>query len=885
MAAMTVVVAALSCTNLDEVNQRLDLLEQRVTTLEDAVGALQKAYNDGKIITAVTPLSDNSGWTIRFSDDTTITLSHGNDGNNGADGTDGITPLIRIDADGYYYVSYDLGLTYARLLDTLGQPVKANGEKGDKGEKGDTGAQGEKGEQGEKGDTGAQGEKGEQGEKGDTGAQGEKGDKGDKGDSGAQGEKGDTGAQGEKGTDGISVRIAVSDDGYYTIETYRQETPDDVIDRIVTPYAANPQHLIRTIEEDRRTHAITITMSDGEQYVFAKTWEQPTSIALLSTRTLKLAKGYFTTIEFRVNPSTAQFDYDITSETCQIQLDRIGPAAEARRSNTTRASYVTEPEHYRLAIVSSVSDGQGGIKEGQYKATIQDLSTSDGYDDNVALVITMPHPENAERTLQVSSDAFRVKRSGALLTEFGFRQVHNSNKVVSDVIVTPDQSNIVFTSPMILSQKDLVATWETNGEHVYVGDIEQHSGISRNDFSKPVRYRVVSTNGETNFYTVTVSVTGLPVVTVDAPVTYIPRNSWTTDVKVTLRDTTGATLLSTTADIHGHGNSTWASGAPKRSYAIKLQKKAEMLDMPKHKRWLLLASYYDQTLLRNKIAFELARQIGLEWTPSGRHVELVLNGEYMGNYFLCEHIKIDENRLKLHELTSYDTEGEAVTGGYLMEIDRNFDEQAKFRSATYDFPYMFKQPDSDDIVPQQTAYMQAFIDTLEATLADDARLAQREYAQHLDIESYINWWLVYELASNNEPIQGPFSCYCYKDRMDKLKAGPVWDFDLYSFDPRRAKAWSAKQSLYFPRLFTDPVFVKRVKERWAEIQPVISAFPDYVRTESEKVRRSAAVNTELWPSPYRVNGDERLTHQEATERLIQGFNTKAEWLQTRIQQL
>ena len=71
--------------------------------------------------------------------------------------------------------------------------------------------------------------------------------------------------------------------------------------------------------------------------------------------------------------------------------------------------------------------------------------------------------------------------------------------------------------------------------------------------------------------------------------------------------------------------------------------------MPKHKRWVLLANWMDRTLLRNDVAFEMARRV-MDWAPRGQFVELYLNGVHQGNYYLCEQIKVDKNRVNIDEL-------------------------------------------------------------------------------------------------------------------------------------------------------------------------------------------------------------------------------------------
>ena len=71
--------------------------------------------------------------------------------------------------------------------------------------------------------------------------------------------------------------------------------------------------------------------------------------------------------------------------------------------------------------------------------------------------------------------------------------------------------------------------------------------------------------------------------------------------------------------------------------------------MPPHRRWVLLANYLDRTLLRNHLAFFLEGAEGntSAWTPRGQFVELILNGEHLGNYYLCEKISVGDNRIDL----------------------------------------------------------------------------------------------------------------------------------------------------------------------------------------------------------------------------------------------
>ena len=123
--------------------------------------------------------------------------------------------------------------------------------------------------------------------------------------------------------------------------------------------------------------------------------------------------------------------------------------------------------------------------------------------------------------------------------------------------------------------------------------------------------------------------------------------------------------------IRGRGNSTWER-APKKPFKIKLEKKADVLGLGENKHWVLLANYFDQTLIRDRITAWLGDEIGLGFTPRGVPVDLVLIGDeygaqYLGSYYLSENVRVDKNRLQIEELNEDDTDPATITGGYLIQ--------------------------------------------------------------------------------------------------------------------------------------------------------------------------------------------------------------------------
>ncbi len=458
--------------------------------------------------------------------------------------------------------------------------------------------------------------------------------------------------------------------------------------------------------------------------------------------------------------------------------------------------------------------------------------------------------------------------STTTLTSFSFLKENNPEGVLKDVDAVIINNEIRITTPYI-SKPQLKATFESEAEKVLVNGQEQVSGVTINDFSSPVTYKIVSAKGKEKEYTVTLSYSGLPVVIIETPnKATIPSKyeDWLENATITILNPDGTEDYAGTTSIRGRGNSTWSY--PKKPYALKLDKKAEILGMPKHKRWVLLANWMDRTLLRNRVALQIALSTDMAWNSHGEFVDVILNGNHIGNYYLCEHIKVDKNRVNIHELSDEDTDG-----GYIMELDINYDEPYKFKSAIQGLPYMFKDP--DEVNGAQFSFMQNYIHTLEASLHNDKELAAGKFMEYMDMDSFIDWWFVHELTDNWEPNH-PKSTYMYKDKGGKLFAGPAWDFDWETFCS--PTGYTMKDALYYPRLFKSAAFVARVKERWKLLKPEFEKIPAFIESEATRITPSEKMNHAMWPITQTVNGDENLTFQEAVQRIKSVYEQKVKWL-------
>lgn len=336
-------------------------------------------------------------------------------------------------------------------------------------------------------------------------------------------------------------------------------------------------------------------------------------------------------------------------------------------------------------------------------------------------------------------------------------------------------------------------------------------------------------------------------------------------------------------EIRGRGNSTWEFD--KKPYALKFPSKTSVLGMPKHKRWVLLANTMDRTMMRNRVAYRVAEQTSLAWTPRTEYVEVVLNGEHIGNYLLAEQIRIDKNRINITEMDATDTSGDAVTGGYVYEMDFHFDNVNQWWTPQ-GFPSSIKFPDEEDIVPAQIEWGKNYFNEVEGVLfGSNFKSPTEGYAKYIDAQSFVDYWLVYEICINHE-LANPGSVYMHKDRGGKLTAGPIWDFDwgtfAYKASPQARGKLFMMGAIWYRRLFEDPAFKQLAKERWQALYPKFKAIEDFIEEQYAYLGESAKLNFAIWDPTTTgnisglANGDEHLSFDEAYRRFYDFYVDRIE---------
>lgn len=258
-------------------------------------------------------------------------------------------------------------------------------------------------------------------------------------------------------------------------------------------------------------------------------------------------------------------------------------------------------------------------------------------------------------------------------------------------------------------------------------------------------------------------------------------------------------LLQDTAGIRLRGNT--STQFPKKPYRLKFAHKQRVLGSPaKAKNWALINNYSDKTLMRNIVAFHISETFGMPYTPFCKAVDLFFNGEYKGCYQLADKIEVKKGRVNIQEMDSADIAGEALTGGYLFEMnDQGLYEKNWIRSSRNVW-VVLHCPDPDEMVPEQKAYIRNFYQDME-NAAYAASASDTTWRQYIDYSTFSRHFLINQLCGN---IDIYWSMYMYKQRGDqKAYSGPVWDFDLAFDNDYRAYPTSQQTDfLYGPGYLT-----------------------------------------------------------------------------------
>ena len=522
---------------------------------------------------------------------------------------------------------------------------------------------------------------------------------------------------------------------------------------------------------------------------------------------------------------------------------------------------------YMIAVNNSVND-QGCVNFG-FQHLVEVLH----------LKITMPDAGAYSKVEVRTSGGFN--NEGAFSLQDGVVSPQKAVGVqtlnLEDVTLTED--NKILEVYMVIPPVDLT-------EETLIAKVFKEDGKTYTAILKSRQYETGGFYNQERAAVADLESTGLPVVSLFTPNGVdITSKDYYLESLMSFVNTDGSETFADSTNLKGRGNSTW--GCPKKPYAIKFDKKKSLLNLPEDKSWVLLANYYDATLLRNDLAFYIGEKMStLDWTPHYQQVDLMLNGQYKGIYQLGEKVKIAKKRVNVGD------------DGFVLEIDAKAGaDEITFTTTHLPQPVNIKDPEVE-VNDENYNYVKTYVtDAENALYSENFTDTEEGWQKYMDMDSFVEWYLINEIAKNNDAIFYT-SCYMNLKRGKKLKMGPLWDFDVAFggyWDNERGRTianvpenFYIKGASWYSRLFQDPAFVAKVKERFNEIYANRQQIYDHIDANAAKIKAKIYEENKIWGCQTATSASEdevKAAYQEKVDYLKTWIETRLTWLNENINAL
>lgn len=362
----------------------------------------------------------------------------------------------------------------------------------------------------------------------------------------------------------------------------------------------------------------------------------------------------------------------------------------------------------------------------------------------------------------------------------------------------------------------------------------------------------------------------------------LPLITITTQTPLNAREKVGAMMKTVGYEgaigIKLRGNSSLSFNQKKYTFETRNENGKDsvvsLLGLPAHSKWVLLAPYNDVSMMRDPLAFQLWRDMG-HWGPRTVMCELMMDGEYRGIYILAEAIKRGEERVPISKLKKSDVSGRELTGGYMLRIDAYDENDVTFESKipgigdgimNSQITWSIIYPKKDNLQPEQLAYIQNYVDTVEQVIQSDYFADPKKgYARYIDVPSFVDYFIHSELSLNADGYKR--SAYFYKEKLHadgtggKLCAGPVWDYNLAygncNFcNANNVEAWCFEGGntnptpAFWQRLLQDPAFRRAVKQRYFQLRKDVLSNQrlfQYIDNQAHLLAKSVDHHFETFP--------------------------------------
>ena len=404
--------------------------------------------------------------------------------------------------------------------------------------------------------------------------------------------------------------------------------------------------------------------------------------------------------------------------------------------------------------------------------------------------------------------------------------------------------------------------------------------------------------GNEYIYTLDIGETGLPSVFITtAGEAEIVSKDVYMDGTVTIAggSTDYSTPFATMAmGIRGRGNSTWGPLALKKPYRFKFATEQSVLGMPAAAEWVLLANYFDKTLMRNSVVMKTAETLfsdTLGFIPRMKFVDVYLNGSYNGSYILGDQIEVGTTRVNIGASSTTETDT-----AYLLEVNRWIKTRDGgvlgtdyFETAEAGVVVEYKTPKASKISQDQKTWLSTRFADIETRLETGG-----DFAEYLDVESFIDWAILEEFFRNTDSAFIS-SVYLHRTAGGKLTIGPLWDFDLSAGNTegtvdipglRKTDGLEAITTDWLNWMLDDPTTRTAFRTRWADMKgqlytTVTQNIADFKALTAKSAAQDASkwsLSVDTWPYAFPTG----LTRNEYIDLYADWIDDRYDWLDNAI---
>lgn len=310
--------------------------------------------------------------------------------------------------------------------------------------------------------------------------------------------------------------------------------------------------------------------------------------------------------------------------------------------------------------------------------------------------------------------------------------------------------------------------------------------------------------------------------------------------------------------LRGQSTSTY----DKKPYRIKFNQKVSLFGLEKAKSWVLLADYLDPSCMHNTTAFYLGNTSdALAFTPNPYHVNLYLNGEYMGLYTLCEQVQENEGRLNLEQTITEDMTSLRDFNFYVCMDEYAPEAPGAIEGETYFYVawcgryFSLKYPLKEDFCSDEQFY--SFFEQLEKhynKVLDACRDGNtKKMKAYIDVDSLIDHMIIDQIMGERDHIWKSF--YSYQIAGEKLAFGPLWDYDYSLYVPwtsRPNEYYTVSSNVEYSNEFfrgiarSDELYDMLCERYQSHYSDVLTDCIIYVQNYHANIDESLSLNDQIW---------------------------------------